>query len=501
MSSPTVSDTKSLPSSESNIVKEEERVQYEMQPFLGDAASEVDDVAHVRDSLKTTKDSTGESVEKSISLSHRPESSLHDALLNEETKSKPQIDASSIDSPIESQKKAKSGNLIHGDTTKLEESIANIDRIVNPEPTDVLFGRGKPYQGHSGNQKLREIVDKYKDAYMSSRRYDKLAIAEDIVKGIQGGRWGEAGRFLRRADNGEDFWVVAPDDEAREKVSHALRGKKKTNIAAPHGQNIGDKKERKIDAGSSVEDYLNSAGKQQLHGLRTSQDPGENNLAGTEIRLPDLGTNLGITADRQRMLMLAGNLENQLRPGGAVGTSIVPPLDLQSLLRMSTQPANRQQQLLQQQTLGRDAMTSSLFGREERNVVQDLSLIANSNRFLASQLGLINNDPRLAMTPSSLPHPHLNPQADIFGRAQPAVNDGRITSDVSPLISALLGQRVGSDGTRGQQPQMMIPGSTLNISDVMRELQQARDQRALAELILRSRGNSGSFGAETNHQS
>jgi hypothetical protein len=196
------------------------------------------------------------------------------------------------------------------------------------------------------------------------------------------------------------------------------------------------------------------------------------------------------------MLMLAGNLESQLRPGGAVGMGI----DLQSLL-MSTQPANRQPPLLQQQTLGRDAMTSSLFGREERNVVQDLSLIANSNRFLAAQLGLINNDPRLAMTPASLAHPPLNPQADIFGRAQTAVNDGRITSDVSPLISALLGQRVGSDGARGQQPQMMIPGSSLNIADVMRDLQQARDQRALAELILRSRGNSGSFGAETNHQS
>jgi hypothetical protein len=106
-------------------------------------------------------------------------------------------------------------------------------KIVNPGPSDVLFGRGKPYQFHGGNQRLREVVNTYKTDYVASRRYDKLAIAEEIVKGIQGGRWGESGRFLRRADDGEDYWIKASHEEAREKVSHALRGKQKKAVVLP----------------------------------------------------------------------------------------------------------------------------------------------------------------------------------------------------------------------------------------------------------------------------
>ena len=112
-----------------------------------------------------------------------------------------------------------------------------VNKIINPAPSDVLFGRGKPYQFHGGNQRLRAVVNGFKDDYAASRRYDKLALAEEIVKGIQGGRWGEPGKFLRRADHGQDYWLEAADEEAREKVSHALRGKGKKTVhtALPTG--------------------------------------------------------------------------------------------------------------------------------------------------------------------------------------------------------------------------------------------------------------------------
>jgi hypothetical protein len=78
--------------------------------------------------------------------------------------------------------------------------------------------------------RLHTIVNLHKERYLSSRRYDKLAIADDIVRDIKSGRRGEPGRFMKRA-NGEEYWIEVGDDVAREKVSHALRGKprKKTD--------------------------------------------------------------------------------------------------------------------------------------------------------------------------------------------------------------------------------------------------------------------------------
>jgi hypothetical protein len=100
---------------------------------------------------------------------------------------------------------------------------AGDETIVKPTKFDVLFGRGKPYQGHSGNIRLHKVVDVYKPRYAQARRHVKTEIAEEIVQFIKGG--GEkAGRFLKRTE-GEDAWVQVSDTIARDKVSHALRGK------------------------------------------------------------------------------------------------------------------------------------------------------------------------------------------------------------------------------------------------------------------------------------
>jgi hypothetical protein len=97
-------------------------------------------------------------------------------------------------------------------------------QLLTPSPNDVLFGRGKPYQAHEGNVRLHKMVKLQKQRYLNSRRYDKLAIAEEIVKEVQYGRLGEPGRFLKRAD-GEEYWEEVSNTIARDKVSHALRGK------------------------------------------------------------------------------------------------------------------------------------------------------------------------------------------------------------------------------------------------------------------------------------
>jgi hypothetical protein len=108
------------------------------------------------------------------------------------------------------------------------------EKISKPEQSDVLFGRGKPYQGHPGNTRLHKIVDVYRSRYMSARRYDKFAIAEEIVRNIQAPP--ESGRFLKRAEGG-DYWEEVSGPVAREKVSHALRGKPRNdNFASSGGQ-------------------------------------------------------------------------------------------------------------------------------------------------------------------------------------------------------------------------------------------------------------------------
>eukprot|EP00934_Nitzschia_sp_Nitz4_P000439 Nitzschia sp. Nitz4//scaffold306_size21755//13825//14808//NITZ4_008591-RA/size21755-processed-gene-0.9-mRNA-1//-1//CDS//3329547117//439//frame0 len=113
------------------------------------------------------------------------------------------------------------------DNTKADALQSTSNIILQPNQSDILFGRGRPYQGHFGNRKLREIVDHFRKEYAAARRYDKLAIAEEIVKGLQGGRWGDPSRFLRRAEDGEDCWIEVSDVVAREKVSHTLRGKQR----------------------------------------------------------------------------------------------------------------------------------------------------------------------------------------------------------------------------------------------------------------------------------
>jgi hypothetical protein len=111
------------------------------------------------------------------------------------------------------------------------------EKISKPTPFDVLFGRGKPYQGHPGNIRLHKIVDVHRSRYLRARRYDKFAISEEIVRNIKAPP--ESGRFLKRAE-GEDYWEEVSDPVAQEKVSHALRGKPRKDNFADSGRHHDD---------------------------------------------------------------------------------------------------------------------------------------------------------------------------------------------------------------------------------------------------------------------
>eukprot|EP00529_Nitzschia_sp_RCC80_P002155 CAMPEP_0113513436 /NCGR_PEP_ID=MMETSP0014_2-20120614/39863_1 /TAXON_ID=2857 /ORGANISM="Nitzschia sp." /LENGTH=555 /DNA_ID=CAMNT_0000409843 /DNA_START=131 /DNA_END=1798 /DNA_ORIENTATION=- /assembly_acc=CAM_ASM_000159 len=150
--------------------------------------------------------------------------------------------------------------------------------IYKPTQYDVLLGRGRPFQSWNGNKRLHTVVDMYKPRYTNAKRHEKTEMAEEIVMFIKSTgkeKVGRCGRFLRRVtleevrkqraaaaaaaaaagggggaptaatayiegydkhiafltdtsvvtSVGGGGWVEVSDLIARDKVSHALRGK------------------------------------------------------------------------------------------------------------------------------------------------------------------------------------------------------------------------------------------------------------------------------------
>ena len=147
--------------------------------------------------------------------------------------------------PIDSQ-----GNLINSvienyknERIRIEEQrrMDSLGVIDFPSPEDILLGRGRPYQGYSGNLKLAEIIESHRRVYQQARRFDKTCIAMQIVNTIKMNK----GRFLQRQAGGGG-WVEVDDAIAREKVSSGFRTRTRKAEAATEN-------EEKLDADQSFE--------------------------------------------------------------------------------------------------------------------------------------------------------------------------------------------------------------------------------------------------------
>jgi hypothetical protein len=101
-------------------------------------------------------------------------------------------------------------------------------RIENPLPSDIILGRGKPFQSHHGNQRMLQIVASHKEKYSSEKREKRRAIAEQILDSLLG----SGARFLKRVE-GETYWEIVGRKIAFEKVSHVLRSKKRGKGTLP----------------------------------------------------------------------------------------------------------------------------------------------------------------------------------------------------------------------------------------------------------------------------
>jgi hypothetical protein len=96
-----------------------------------------------------------------------------------------------------------------------EESKSGI--ILQPQPHDVLVGRGRPYQEYPGNQRLGSLVEAQLERYRNTEdRFEKTCIILETVQNSKS-------RFLQKTPEG--WWKVAPDKAAREKTCSAFRSK------------------------------------------------------------------------------------------------------------------------------------------------------------------------------------------------------------------------------------------------------------------------------------
>ena len=97
------------------------------------------------------------------------------------------------------------------------QSVGKFDGIDLPRAYDVLLGRGKTVQDHSGNVILRRLIAEFMPEYRNAPKKEKGSISRKVVLATKM----LGGRFLKRGPNG--WWVEVSEDMAKEKISMAYR--------------------------------------------------------------------------------------------------------------------------------------------------------------------------------------------------------------------------------------------------------------------------------------
>jgi hypothetical protein len=109
-----------------------------------------------------------------------------------------------------------------------EQYSRSVDAL--PGPFDVIFGRGRPFIDHPGNDRMRKIVEAYKARYEAAEKQDKTLITKEVVQIIKNSGE-EKGRFLKQQSKGNDApWFEVSTKEAHKKVGHRLREDKTKSV-------------------------------------------------------------------------------------------------------------------------------------------------------------------------------------------------------------------------------------------------------------------------------
>jgi hypothetical protein len=120
---------------------------------------------------------------------------------------------------------------IPSDETNKEDCI-DVPRLI-----DVLMGREQLAQSHTGNTRYQFLIDEYQERYDTCETsIEKTIIASAIVIKVK--EYG--GRFLLRKKGETNNWSEADDWVAREKVTNAFRGRRKSAVARSKRSNNGE---------------------------------------------------------------------------------------------------------------------------------------------------------------------------------------------------------------------------------------------------------------------
>jgi hypothetical protein len=87
-----------------------------------------------------------------------------------------------------------------------------------PGEFDILCGRGRSFQDHSGNRILRQLVKLHSKKYRRAKRSHKAQIASEIVAAFNA-----SGNHFLKHDDKDEIWEAIDDEVAKDKVSHCFR--------------------------------------------------------------------------------------------------------------------------------------------------------------------------------------------------------------------------------------------------------------------------------------
>eukprot|EP00980_Cylindrotheca_fusiformis_P029620 scaffold23625_cov137-Cylindrotheca_fusiformis.AAC.5 len=138
-----------------------------------------------------------------------------------------EVDASEIDDEEKKERELKEAAryaALRNHRIRFEDAIdPDAERVREINKNDIVFGRGRGYQNHPGNLRMRKIIEKFKTRYHSLKRQQKREMVEAVYKEIVE----DGARFLKKVE-GEEAWVKVDVPVALQKVSHTLRCRKNT---------------------------------------------------------------------------------------------------------------------------------------------------------------------------------------------------------------------------------------------------------------------------------
>ena len=119
--------------------------------------------------------------------------------------------------------------------------------ILIPLNSDILCGKGKPFQLHVGNLMMQNLVEGLLSEYNSRTKAGKTRLIHEIVQKLNSER---GSRFLAK-DLG--VWMEVSDDIATSKVSQLFRSRKTAKQTKTEPTTATEKRLRLMQAASTSE--------------------------------------------------------------------------------------------------------------------------------------------------------------------------------------------------------------------------------------------------------